>query len=118
MAIAPISGLSTYTPTASVQPMNYAVDNESDFSAVYNNESVKSGNAVTGTKPVQYPDAKVQETEESRLIDPTKMLEEKKRAASAFNEIAQNYASTYTGYASSGIGNSYGMAGSRFDAFA
>ncbi|MBE5911451.1 hypothetical protein [Pseudobutyrivibrio sp.] len=118
MAIAPISGLSSYTPTASIQPMNYAVDNESDFSAVYNNESVKSGSSVTGAKPVQYPNARVEEAKESTLIDPTKMLEEKKRAASAFNEIAQNYATTFTGYASSGIGNSYGMAGSRFDAFA
>ena len=90
MAISPISPLNSYIPTTSIQPMNYAVDTESDFSTVYNNESVKSGASVTGAKPVQYPDAKVEETEESRLIDPTKMLEEKKKAASAFNEIAQN----------------------------
>lgn len=118
MAIAPISALNTYTPTASVSPMNYAVDNEADFSSVYNNESVKNGTAVTGTKPVQYPDAKVEEKEETRLLDPTALLEEKKKAAGAFNEIAKQYASQNTGYAKSGIGNSYGMAGSRFDAFA
>ena len=118
MAIAPISGINSYMSTASVQPMNYAVENGADFSDVYNTETVKNGSAVTGTHPVQYPNAKVEETEESRLIDPTKMLEEKKRAASAFNEIAQTYGSMNTSYGKSGIGNSYGMAGSRFDAFA
>ena len=118
MAIAPISGLTTYSPAASVQPMNYAVENAAGFSDVYNTESVKGGAAVTGTAPVQYPNAKVEETEESRLIDPTAMLEEKKRTASQFNDIAAKFSSIKTSYNNSGVGNSYGMVGSRIDAFA
>ncbi len=118
MAISPISALNTYSPVASIQPMNYAVENTAEYSDVYANESVKNGATVTGTSPVQYPNSKVEETDETGLLDPTKMLEEKKRAASAFNEIAQNYGSMNTSYGKSGIGNSYGMAGSRFDAFA
>ena len=118
MAIGAISPLSSYMSTANVQPMNYAVENEAGYSAVYNTESVKSGDVVKGTSPVAYPNARVEEDEEARLLDPTAMLEEKKKVASEFNEIASQFKAGNTGYGKSGIGNSYGMAGSRFDAFA
>ena len=117
MAIAPISGLTTYSPVASVQPMNYAVENAAGFSDVYNTESVKGGAAVTGTAPVQYPNARV-EPEESRPVDSTAILEEKKKTASQFNDIAAKFSSIKTSYNNSGVGNSYGMVGSRIDAFA
>ncbi|PHU33698.1 hypothetical protein [Pseudobutyrivibrio ruminis] len=118
MAIAPISGLTTYSPVASVQPMNYAVENTAGFSDVYNSESVKGGAAVTGTAPVQYPNARVEEPEESRPVDSTAILEEKKKTASQFNDIAAKFSSIKTSYNNSGVGNSYGMIGSRIDAFA
>ena len=118
MAISAISPLSSYMSSASVQPMNYAVENEAGFSDVYSTDAVKGGDAVRGTAPVQYPNARVEEEDDSRLLDPTAMLEEKKKVASAFNEIASQFKTNFTGYGKSGIGNSYGMAGSRFDAFA
>ena len=96
MAIAPISGLTTYSPIASVQPMNYAVENTAGFSDVYNTESVKGGATVTGTAPVR------------RSSD----------LASQFNDIAAKFSSVKTSYNNSGVGNSYGMVGSRIDAFA
>ena len=46
MAIAPISGLTTYAPVASVQPMNYAVQNNSEVSDVYVSETTKNSAAV------------------------------------------------------------------------
>ena len=55
MAIAPIGGLSSYGPIAGVQPMNYAVENDSDFSDVYSTESTKQTGGVNGAPPVQYP---------------------------------------------------------------
>ena len=118
MAIAPISGLTTYSPVASVQPMNYAVENAAGFSDVYNTESVKGGAAVTGTAPVQYPNARVEDPEESRPVDSTAIFEEKKKTASQFNDIAAKFSSIKTSYNNSGVGNSYGMIGSRIDAFA
>ncbi len=118
MAIAPISGINTYSQVASIQPMNYSVQNESEVSDVFATEATKNTAGINGTTPVQYPNARVSATEESRLIDPTAMLEARKKTASAYNDIASQFKTANTGYSRSGIGNSYGMAGSRFDAFA
>ncbi|MCR5416673.1 MAG: hypothetical protein K6E79_07750 [Pseudobutyrivibrio sp.] len=116
MGITPIRGLSSFD-TVAVQPMNYAVDNDADFSDVYNTEATKGGASVTGTAPVQYPNAQVSEVKESQLIDPTEMLEERKRTASAYNDIASQFTNN-TGYGMNGIGSNYNMEGVRFDAFA
>ena len=119
MAIAPISGINSYMSTASVQPMSYAVQNESEVSDVFAEQATKNTAGVNGAIPVQYPNAtvKAEPSEEEQLIDPTAMLEQRRRTASAFNEIASQF-KTNTGYSKAGIGNNYGMAGSRFDAFA
>ena len=68
----------------------------------------------------KYPNAQVKtaSVEKETLIDPTALLEQRRKAASAFNEIASQFRTANTGYSKAGIGNSYGMAGSRFDAFA
>lgn len=120
MAIAPIGGLSTYSPVASVQPMNYAVTNEAEVSDVYATDVTKNTAGINGANPVQYPNATISTApvERERLIDPTAMLEERRRTASAYNDIASQFKTHNTGYSRAGIGNSYGMAGSRFDAFA
>ena len=61
MAIAPISGLTTYSPVASVQPMNYAVENAAGFSDVYNGaaffgfQSLQNGKSRSAKSPgIQY----------------------------------------------------------------
>ena len=89
MAIAPISGINSYSQVASVQPMSYAVE-------------------IVKAEPV----------EKERFIDPTAMLEQRRKTASAFNEIASQFRTANTGYSKAGVGNSYGLAGHRFDAFA
>lgn len=68
----------------------------------------------------QYPNAslKSNSVEKNQLIDPTALLEQRKKTANAFNEIASQFKAANTGYSKAGIGNSYGMAGNRFDAFA
>ena len=120
MAIAPISGINSYMSTASIQPMNYAVENGAEVSDVFTAETTKNTNGINGTTPVQYPNAQVKEKkeEEEHLIDPTAMLEQRKKTASAFNEIASQFRTANTGYSKAGVGNSYGLAGNRFDAFA
>ena len=119
MAIAPIGGLSTYSPISSIQPMNYAVQNQAEVSDVYAEDVTRNTAGVNGASPVQYPNATIKTEPVARqgVIDPTEMLEQKKRAASAYNDIASQFKTNNTGYSRSGIGNSYGMAGSRFDAF-
>ena len=120
MAITPVSGINSYMSTASIQPMNYAVENGSEVSDVFAAETTRNTNGINGASPVQYPNAQVKEkkVDEEQLIDPTAMLEQRKRTASAFNEIASQFRTANTGYSKAGIGNNYGMAGSRFDAFA
>ena len=118
MAIAPISGLSTYSP-ASIQPMNYAVENTAAYSDVYNAESTKQTAGVNGAAPVQYPNAKVSEVEEkpSIAIDPMERQRRNLQTASDYNDIAQRFMNN-TSYGMNGLGASYNMAGSRFDAYA
>jgi hypothetical protein len=120
MAIAPISGINSYMSTASIQPMSYAVESESEVSDVFAAESTKNTAGINGATPVQYPNAtvKAEPVEKEQLIDPTALLEQRRRTASAFNEIASQFRTANTGYSKAGIGNNYGMSGSRFDAFA
>lgn len=119
MAIAPIGGLSSYSPITSIQPMNYSVQNEADVSDVFAEDVTKNTDGINGASPVRYPNATIntEPVSRQRLIDPTEMLEQKKRTASAYNDIASQFKTNNTGYSRAGIGNSYGMAGSRFDAF-
>lgn len=120
MAISPVRGVNSYMSTSSVQPMSYAVENESEVSDVFAADVAKNAAGVTGANPVQYPNAtvKAESVEKEQLIDPTAMLEQRRRTASAFNEIASQFRTANTGYSKAGIGNSYGLAGNRFDAFA
>lgn len=119
MAIAPISGLSTYSPVANIQPMNYAVDNAAGFSDVYNAESTKQTTGVNGTPPVQYPNAQVApvQDEAQQIMDPAAIQKRNLQTASDYNDIAAKFLNN-TSYGMNGRGNSYNMAGSRFDAYA
>lgn len=119
MAISPIMGLSSYSAISSVQPMNYTVENDADFSDVYNTDSVKGGDAVTGTSPVQYPNAKITDDSLEMTIDPLEKQRKTIQVSSDFNNIAMKFASnTNTGYELSGAAASYTTAGSMFDAYA
>ena len=120
MAIAPINGINSYSQGASVQPMSYSVQNEAEVSDVFAEEVTKNTAGINGTNPVQYPNAVVKNNsvEKNQLIDPTALLEQRKKTANAFNEIASQFKTANTGYSKAGIGNSYGLAGNRFDAFA
>ena len=119
MAIAPIGGLSSYGSISSVQPMNYAVDNDADFSDVYNTQSTKNTGGVNGAAPVKYPNATVSEDDNStRLVDPLEKQRRTLQAASDFNSIASQFLADTTGYSNMGHAASYSMAGSGFDAYA
>lgn len=117
MAIAPISGLSTYSPVADIQPMNYAVENTAGFSDVYASESTKQTGGVNSAAPVQYPNATVQEVEVD-AVDPLEKQKQALQAASDFNNIAEQFSQNNTSYSNLGIGASYSMIGSGFDAYA
>lgn len=98
MAISPIMGIGSYGSVASVQPMNYSVENTAQVSDVYNAETTKQSAGVNGAAPVQYPNAQVQ--------------------SKSFNDIAAQFTSNNTSYTTKGVGTKYGMVGSKFDAYA
>lgn len=119
MAIAPIMGLNSYGSISSVQPMNYAVENTADFSDAYNVDATKQSAGVNGAAPVQYPNATVGEVEEKApQIDPLERQRKNIEVSNQFNDIAASFKSNNTSYNMAGVGASYGMAGSRFDAYA
>lgn len=119
MAISPIMGIGSYSSISYVQPMNYAVDNDADFSDVYNTESTKQSGVVNGASPVQYPDAQIQDVDESAIqIDPLERQQKTLQVSNDYNNIAMKFSSDNTSYSMKGVGASYGTAGSRFDAYA
>ena len=119
MAISPIMGIGSYGSVSYVQPMNYAVDNDADFSDVYNTESTKQSGVVNGASPVQYPDAQIQDVDGSAIqIDPLERQQKTLQVSNDYNNIAMQFSSNNTSYSMKGIGASYGTAGSRFDAYA
>jgi len=119
MAISPIMGIGSYSSISYVQPMNYAVDNDADFSDVYNTESTKQSGVVNGASPVQYPDAQIQDVDESAIqIDPLERQQKTLEVSNDYNNIAMKFSSNNTSYSMKGVGASYGTAGSRFDAYA
>ncbi len=118
MAIAPISGLTTYSPVSNVQPMNYAVENNSEVSDVYAAETTKNSAAVNGTSPVQYPNATVSNSPVSEVVDPIEIQRRKQAVDSRYNEIAMKFMQDNPSYTARARGASYQMVGSKFDAFA
>ncbi|MBO6129337.1 MAG: hypothetical protein J6P79_10640 [Pseudobutyrivibrio sp.] len=119
MAIAPIGGISSYSQISSVQPMNYAIDNDADFSDVYTNESVKNGAAVTGASPVQYPNATVRDVDSnSMVVDQLERQKHNLQVSSDFNDIASKFLSGNTSYGLNGRGSTYSTSGAHFDAYA
>ena len=117
MGITPITGLSS-NGISSVQPMNYAVSNEAGFSDVYAAESTKQAGMVQGTKPVQYPNATIEEIGSVDSVDPMEKLRENQKVTGQFNNIASKYVSTNVGYSRAGTAQGYGIEGSRLDVYA
>ena len=120
MAIAPIGGLSTYSPISSIQPLSYTVENEGDFSDVYNTEATKQTAGVNGVTPVKYPDATTidEPLASPKPMDPVARQKRTLQVSSDFNDIAMQFDSHNTSYSMSGVGASYSVAGSGFDAYA
>ncbi len=119
MSISPIMGLSSYGSISAVEPMNYAVENDADFSDVYNTESTKDTIGVNGTPPVRYPDSKINEVPyEMSPVDPFERHNKTLQVASEYNGIAEQFTSNNTSYSMAGVGASYTTAGSGFDAYA
>lgn len=118
MAIAPIEGLTTYSPVANVQPLNYAVKNSSEVSDVFATETTKNSSAVNGTSPVQYPNATVSNSPVSEIVDPIEIQRRKQAVDSRYNEIAMKFMEDNPSYTASAHGQIYQMIGSKFDAFA
>ena len=120
MAIAPIEGLTTYSPVANVQPLNYAVKNSSEVSDVFATETTKNSSAVNGTSPVQYPNATARNfpVSEASLVDSVELQRKKQAVDSRYNEIAMKFMEDNPSYTASAHGQIYQMIGSKFDAFA
>lgn len=112
MSISAISGITTYSPVTSIEPLNYSLNSMSNVSDVFKAESTKDTLGVNATRPIQYPNAQLLEA------DPIEQVEERKATNSRFNSVASKFSDTTVGYDSYGGGYSYSMAGSQIDLFA
>lgn len=112
MSISAISGISTYSPVASIEPLNYSLNSMSNVSDVFKGESPKDIAAVNAARPIQYPNAQLVET------DPIEQVQERKATNSRFNSVASKFSDTTVGYDSYGGGFGYSMIGTQIDLFA
>lgn len=110
--IAPIQGLTGYSPVSRVIPMNYSVKNDAELSAVYNSESTKNSQGVTSVRPVLYPNA--QEVEDVKA----QRSNDVKAADKIYNDIASSFNGNVTGYTNMSVGTNYGIIGGSFDMYA
>ncbi|MCR5770766.1 MAG: hypothetical protein K6G87_05950 [Butyrivibrio sp.] len=108
MAVGAIRAMRAYSSVSFTQPLNYALSNNSEVSSAYA-QSVQQpsevASAVDPVSPVGYPNA--QKINASKL-DPVE-------ASAMFNEVAESFGGSITGYGSKGTGSTYNTIGQNID---
>lgn len=107
-----IGGVGAYS-MYQVKPMNYALSNEAPVSDVYDKHKQVDGIATAA--PVVYPNA--QEVKAGEIAS-TDAKDDSIKVSQQYNQIANKFAGTTTGYGRDMGGMSYSQVGSSFDAFA
>lgn len=110
--ISPIPSFNSYSPVAKVQPMQYALNNTSEVSSVYDTDTTKNSSGINGVRPVKYPDATLFEA------SPVDKKAEKQELTKQFNEIADSISKGFTGYTNTSRGTNYELIGKNIDIYA
>ena len=112
-----IGGLSAYSSAASVQPMNYAVSNQSEVSSAYQ-ESLNQVAGTTaflgihGASPVQYANAQY------ARVDSTAQVQRAQEVNRELNTVAAGFEGQSVGYQQDSTSYGYQMLGSILDLYA
>ena len=115
-----VGGIGSAYAMSFVQPMNYALRNESDISEDF----AKNGAAglVTNVSPVGYPNAQAIPGVDDESNDPlalsANVVKKSQEANRQFNDVASRFQGMTTGYDQSTQALSYGMSGNSIDLFA
>lgn len=108
LSVGAIGGIGGFS---SIKPLNYALANQSGVSETYQ-KSIQTNNRVDLVNPVQYPNARTEETGN------VSSFARARQAGSEYNDIASRYAGSPVGYSANREATSYDMVGSAFDAIA
>lgn len=105
-----IGGIGSYG-ISNIRPMNYAVENKTDFSVAFAEAlSRTSAASIKAASPVGYANA--------QKVDSTAQAVKAQEANRAYNSIAQNFSGISTGYSAASMATGYEMIGSSFDSIA
>lgn len=102
-----------------VRPFNYSIQNKSDVSDAYTesvDEASKAGTPkeLSAVQPVRYPNAQIQ----AEGVEPTKRMENAKKASQEYNQVAANFAGSSTWYGANAVAGGYATVGNNIDLFA
>ena len=114
-----IGGIGNGYGMSFIQPMNYAVKNQSDVSDAFI-ETGMSG-AIMNVPPVVYPNAQAipkAEGESDPLSLSVNTVKKSVEANRMYNDVASKFQGMTTGYTQNTEGISYGMSGGSVDLFA
>ena len=102
-----------------VQPMNYALKNESEVSDAFIQQGAQG--AIPSVTPVGYPNATIVGND-SEDEDPMKLaigaVQKSQEVNKVYNDVASRFQGMTVGYSQNQAGYGYEMAGAKLDLFA
>ena len=102
-----------------VQPMNYALKNQSEVSDAFVQQGAQG--VIPNVTPVGYPNAQVVDNSEDEE-DPMKLaigaVQRSQEVNKMFNDVANKFQGMTVGYSQNQAGYGYEMAGGKLDLFA
>ena len=118
MAMA-IGGIGSAYGMSYVQPMNYALKNESEVSDAFVQQGAQG--VIPSVTPIGYPNAQIV-NDDSEDEDPMKLaigaVQKSMEASKMYNDVASKFQGMTVGYSQSQAGYGYEMAGAKLDLFA
>ncbi|MCR5469201.1 MAG: hypothetical protein K6F37_09590 [Lachnospiraceae bacterium] len=111
--MAGIAPIGAYSSMSRIEPLNYSIKNEADFSDAFNENQVTGKGKVDSVSPVTYPNASVSESSKMPEVDTAKKMQ----ATKEYNDVALSFGGMNTGYSSSAASIGYATTGSMFDAY-
>ncbi len=103
-----------------IQPMNYALKNESEVSDEFVQRGVQG--LLTNVTPVRYPNAQAIPTASDNKEDPMQMaaasVKKSQEANRMYNDVAEKFQGMTVGYSQDQAAVAYGMQGYALDLFA
>lgn len=114
-----IGGIGNAYGMSYVQPMNYALKNESEVSDAFVQSRAQA--VIPNVSPIGYPNAQIV-SDDSEDEDPMKLaigaVQKSMEANKIYNDVASKFQGMTVGYSQSQAGYGYEMEGAKLDLFA